>query len=355
MPAYSHGHSRGARGRGVSPTYRSWQLMLQRLTNPANPAYAGFKTLGITCDSRGVEFKSFLADMGPRAPGRVLRRHDINRGFCKENCYWGPHPIPQPFNSVTAKLANRISRKLAPSKGRRSRGRPKSMRSIRAQAIAHNIDPNLVYERIRAGFSKYNELNVPAAKKNKRRAILLDGETRPDPDRIGGGPPPPGAQGSAGFGKVGSAPEATGRARALVGREQGEATQAAVILGEPELDLSEIETLSEGKTRMVVWLSLKFDLGIRTCKRLLEKFEWNLSAVLEDMEQKDETKAELDPTGQDSVGAETGESGQVFAQGRRGDCPDGVAEDLGDRDHGPVVPGSGTDTATAAVRPETRS
>lgn len=270
---------------------------MQRLTNPNSPAYANFKTAGITCDSRWIDFDKFLADMGTRAPGLVLRRHDLNKGFCKTNCYWGAPPIPRPFTSGAAKQALRIARKLAPGSGRKRYGRPKSMRSLRARALAQGVNPHLVYSRIRAGWSKWNALNVPAARRRKQRAILLSGETRPDPDKVGGGPPAPGAEGSAGFSEVGEATKPTGRARALVGRKHGEATEAAIILGEPCYDLSEIETLLEGHTRMVVWLSLRYDLGLRTCKSMLERHEWNPSAVVTLLEKQNEDRVLLaDPT-----------------------------------------------------------
>lgn len=72
-----------------TPTYNSWQNMLQRTTNPKAPVWKWYGGRGITLeDPRWREFDSFYADMGERPDGMTLERVNNERGYCKANCTW---------------------------------------------------------------------------------------------------------------------------------------------------------------------------------------------------------------------------------------------------------------------------
>jgi hypothetical protein len=83
-----HGHVRG----GVkSPTYVSWQAMLQRCLNPTDPGWSRYGGCGITVDPswRGVDgFATFLRDLGERPAGTSLGRFGDVGPYAPGNTAW---------------------------------------------------------------------------------------------------------------------------------------------------------------------------------------------------------------------------------------------------------------------------
>jgi hypothetical protein len=70
-------------------TYRTWNMMKQRCTNPGNTSYKSYGGRGIKiCDKWLTSFEDFHKDMGDRPEGMSLDRVDNNGGYCKENCKW---------------------------------------------------------------------------------------------------------------------------------------------------------------------------------------------------------------------------------------------------------------------------
>lgn len=117
----THGHSR--RGRH-SPTYKSWQAMVERCTRPAHHAWANYGGRGIKVCARWLHgedgeagFICFLADMGERPHGTSIDRIDNNRDYEPSNCRWA---------TDAEQVRNR----------RTVRMKPESVRRLREQAAA---------------------------------------------------------------------------------------------------------------------------------------------------------------------------------------------------------------------------
>lgn len=81
--ARTHGHNRD---NGKSPTYRTWDNMIQRCTNPRTPGYRYYAERGITICQRWRTFANFLDDMGERPEGMTLDRRDNDLGYWCGHC-----------------------------------------------------------------------------------------------------------------------------------------------------------------------------------------------------------------------------------------------------------------------------
>jgi hypothetical protein len=85
--AFKHGHDRvNSRSR----EYNSWAMMIVRCTDENREDYHRWGGRGITvCDRWRESFENFLADMGPRPPGRTLDRYpDKDGNYEPGNCRW---------------------------------------------------------------------------------------------------------------------------------------------------------------------------------------------------------------------------------------------------------------------------
>ena len=71
------------------PTFKSWESMKQRCTNPKAPDYDRYGGRGITICKRWLNsFDNFLEDMGQRPKGTTLDRKENENGYSKANCRW---------------------------------------------------------------------------------------------------------------------------------------------------------------------------------------------------------------------------------------------------------------------------
>lgn len=71
-----------------SSTYKSWQMMRQRCSNPRNDNYRRYGAKGIGVCERWESFENFVADMGERPEGTSLDRIDSVGNYESGNCRW---------------------------------------------------------------------------------------------------------------------------------------------------------------------------------------------------------------------------------------------------------------------------
>lgn len=71
-----------------TPTFKTWQSMLQRCGNPNYKKYSDYGGRGITVCERWLKFENFLEDMGLKPPGLTLERAKNEEGYSAANCIW---------------------------------------------------------------------------------------------------------------------------------------------------------------------------------------------------------------------------------------------------------------------------
>lgn len=95
-----HGH--GSRTHRTK-TYRTWQSMIARCTNPRLSEWRYYGGRGITVCEHWRTFENFLADMGEKPPGRSIDRINNDGNYEPGNCRWATK-FEQSINTRRTKL-----------------------------------------------------------------------------------------------------------------------------------------------------------------------------------------------------------------------------------------------------------
>lgn len=94
-------------------TFKSWDSMLQRCTNPKAPDYPRYGGKGIKVEDEWLNFENFYKDMGERPEGTSLDRYPNNKGnYGPGNCRWATQKQQSKNKSVTRYLTYKGKTKL---------------------------------------------------------------------------------------------------------------------------------------------------------------------------------------------------------------------------------------------------
>ena len=127
--------------------YRIWANMVNRCTNPNNPAFKHYGGRGIRVCRRWQKFENFLADMGPRGgdrKARTLDRVNNDGDYEPRNCRWRTM-IQQGNNKRTSRLVEWRGRSQTVTQWARELG----------------LASSLIYARLDRGMSPELAMNAP--------------------------------------------------------------------------------------------------------------------------------------------------------------------------------------------------
>lgn len=90
----SHGFA--GKGKARHPMYQTWSSMVQRMTNPKNPAFQFYGGRGLQLEMEWLNFDRFREAMeGTWFPGATLERVNTLKGYGPDNCTWIPRARQQ--------------------------------------------------------------------------------------------------------------------------------------------------------------------------------------------------------------------------------------------------------------------
>lgn len=139
-------------------TFKSWETMKQRCTNPNAVDYERFGGRGIkVCAAWSKSFLTFLYDMGIRPEGKTLDRIDVNGNYTPKNCKW---------STASEQHRNRRNTRYVTYKGKKY--------ALYDLAEKFKIKPAVLMTRLGSGWSIEKALTEPIMEGRGRKRPRKD-------------------------------------------------------------------------------------------------------------------------------------------------------------------------------------
>lgn len=136
-----------------TPEWLAWKNMRDRCYNPAYKSYHRYGGRGITvCDRWRNDVQAFVQDMGLRpSPAHSLGRIDNDGPYSPENCRWATRG---------EQASNRRSNRYLVWEGKQ--------RTLSGLAHEYGLSVQLLYTRLKAGWTLERALTLPPNRANRR-------------------------------------------------------------------------------------------------------------------------------------------------------------------------------------------
>ena len=141
----------------ASPTYVTWQNMIQRCTDPNTACFPRYGGRGISVCERWADFQRFLDDIGERPAGASIERIDNAKGYEPGNCRWA---------TPKEQARNRRSTRLLTHAGR--------TQPVAAWAEEYGLPGTVLGKRLDRGWRIEDALALPPFPKGKTRPLPTD-------------------------------------------------------------------------------------------------------------------------------------------------------------------------------------
>ncbi len=132
-------------GMSHTPTFKSWDSMLQRCYNPKNHNYLRYGKRGIkVCDRWRHSFENFYCDMGEKPKDLTIERIDNNKNYTPKNCKWAT--MHEQNNNMRSNISITLHNET---------------HNIAQWTRIKKFKPTTIYDRIYAGWSPEKAVMTP--------------------------------------------------------------------------------------------------------------------------------------------------------------------------------------------------
>ena len=159
--AQTRGYTRIYHGLSKHPLYITWKQMVARCYIPSTSHFQHYGGRGVRVAARWMDFRNFLADMGPsHSSGTSIDRINSNGHYAPDNCRWA--------NKQT-QSENRRGIRFIEIDGKRM--------LLASTARSNGLHPETVALRIKHGEIPSDAITRKAATSPKPRPVYVGGHT----------------------------------------------------------------------------------------------------------------------------------------------------------------------------------
>lgn len=128
------------------PLYQMWLAMIDRCTRRKNKMWKHYGGRGIKVCRRWMDFRNFVADMGPRPESMTIHRVNNDRGYEPKNCIWATRKTQMQHTRANHLLTY-----------------DGETHPLSVWAEMRGLDYSVLHDRIKRGWSVEDALILPAA------------------------------------------------------------------------------------------------------------------------------------------------------------------------------------------------